>query len=363
MSMKTEKGYLVLGDITGYTSYVATTELEHSQEILTELLQLIIKNFQTLLTIVKVEGDAIFACAETTSVPNGENILDLVESTYSKFRNRVENIVYKTSCDCNACRAIPNLDLKFFIHYGDYVAQNFGGIRDLVGTDVNLIHRLMKNKISDLTGWTAYALFTEIAISEINLPRDQLFKHEETIEHLGSVMTYNLDLHKYYKKYQQKNSLRITLDNADKTFSYEFEFTPTEVWNLVTDPTKRNIVNTDNIWSVELRPNGRAGIGATNHCAHGDGEITNETILDWNPFEYFTVETHIDIDQESPLDAKITYELIPNNNNLYTTLNLYFQFRDNSNKEAINGIFPIIQNNTTRIFNLNSEIMKKENSS
>ena len=145
--------------------------------------------------------------------------------------------------------------------------------------------------------------------------------------------------------------------------SYNFELPQAKVWNLVTDPTKRNIENAGNIWSVELRPNGRIGIGATNHCAHGDGEITNETILDWYPFEYFTVETHIDIDHESPLDAKVTYELIPNNNNLYTTLNLYFQFRDNSNKEEIETIFPIIQNNTIKIFNLNSEIMKKENSS
>ncbi len=34
----TQHGYLLLADISGYTSYVATTELTHSQEILTELL-------------------------------------------------------------------------------------------------------------------------------------------------------------------------------------------------------------------------------------------------------------------------------------------------------------------------------------
>ncbi len=360
MSMKTEKGYLVLGDITGYTSYVATTELEHSQEILTELLQLIIENFQNLLTIVKVEGDAIFACAEKSSVPVGENILDLVESTYAKFRNKVENIIYKTSCNCNACQAIPNLDLKFFIHFGEYVAQNFGGIRDLVGTDVNLIHRLMKNQISNLTGWTAYALFTEEAITEVNIPYDGLFKHEEKIEHLGSVMTYNLDLHEYYKKHQQKNSVRITSENADKSFSYNFESSPVILWDLLTDPTSRNIENSGNVWSPVIRPNGRTGIGATNHCAHGEGELSGETILDWLPFEYFTVESKVEIDKPSPLDAKITYELIPSENNSNTTLNLYFQFLDKSAKQLINEQFPILQEGIIQILNQNSELAKKK---
>lgn len=358
MSMKTEKGYLVLGDITGYTSYVATTELEHSQEILTELLQMIIENFAKVLTIVKVEGDAIFACAENRTIPNGEIILDLVESTYSKFRKKLENIIYKTSCDCNACRAIPNLDLKFFVHYGEYVTQNFGGIRDLVGTDVNLIHRLMKNQISDLTGWTAYALFTEACLSEISLHQDILFKHEETIEHLGSILTYNLDLHKFYKNYQQKNSVRITLDNADKHFSYDFELSPITVWDVVTDPSNRNIENTGNIWSSIVRPNGRTGIGATNHCSHGDGELSGETILDWNPFEYFTVESRVDLDKPTPLDAKVTYELIPSTDNSKTTLNVYFQFIDKTNLDLIETQYPVLQRGLQLIFKNSVELVK-----
>jgi hypothetical protein len=31
------------------------------------------------------------------------------------------------------------------------------------------------------------------------------------------------------------------------------------------------------------------GAGARNHCAHGKNMVT-ETILDWRPFEYYTVE-------------------------------------------------------------------------
>lgn len=32
------------------------------------------------------------------------------------------------------------------------------------------------------------------------------------------------------------------------------------------------------------------GAGARNHCAHGKG-VSTETVLDWRPFDYFTMET------------------------------------------------------------------------
>jgi hypothetical protein len=61
MNNETQRGYLVLADITGYTSYLAGTELEHAQDVLAELLELIVQRFQTTLEIAKLEGDAVFA--------------------------------------------------------------------------------------------------------------------------------------------------------------------------------------------------------------------------------------------------------------------------------------------------------------
>jgi hypothetical protein len=45
-------------------------------------------------------------------------------------------------------------------------------------------------------------------------------------------------------------------------------------------------------WEVRLRPGGRTGPGAVNHCNHGMGAMV-ETILDWRPFDYYTAEMHI----------------------------------------------------------------------
>jgi hypothetical protein len=38
------------------------------------------------------------------------------------------------------------------------------------------------------------------------------------------------------------------------------------------------------------RPQGRSGIGSSNHCAHGKS-ISTEVIVDWHPFEYYTAHS------------------------------------------------------------------------
>ena len=61
---ETIHGYLVLADIGGYSGYLALVELEHAHEILTDLLEVIVEKFKTILTISKLEGDAVFANAD-----------------------------------------------------------------------------------------------------------------------------------------------------------------------------------------------------------------------------------------------------------------------------------------------------------
>src|SRR5574338_1601031 len=140
-----EHGYLVLADISGYTSFLMQTELDHAQEILSDLLETIVRRFQTLLTLHKLEGDAVFAYAPESRIIRGETLLEMIEAAYVDFRERLHNVRRHTTCTCRACQNIPILDLKFMVHHGDYILQDIGGVRELAGSDVNLVHRLMKN--------------------------------------------------------------------------------------------------------------------------------------------------------------------------------------------------------------------------
>ena len=58
-----EQGYLVIADITGYTAYLSDSELEHAQDSLSSLLNLLIDHTTTPLTLSRLEGDAVISYA------------------------------------------------------------------------------------------------------------------------------------------------------------------------------------------------------------------------------------------------------------------------------------------------------------
>ncbi len=292
MSTTTQHGYLVIADISGYTSFVAGTELEHSQEILSDLLETICMKIESLLTIHKLEGDAVFAYIPETKVARGDTILELMESTYVAFRDRQVSIKRATTCTCNACRNIPTLDLKFVAHHGDYIVQQVRNIRELVGTDVNLVHRLLKNRVTDATGWRAYMLLTQKCLDHLAISLENAHVETEEVEHLGRVKTHVLDLHARYREITDERRILIDEADADVIFRIDFSTPPPVTWEWIQDPLKRNLWMQGHVkWTVGDRPSGRAGKGASNHCAHGES-ISTEVTLDWRPFEYSTVDSY-----------------------------------------------------------------------
>ncbi len=310
----TNEGYLVIGDISGFTAYFAQTELEHSQEVLAELLELILDHFQPVLTLAKLEGDAVFAHAPGERLTRGEMLVELLEATYVAFRDKVTRIVHRTTCECNACRAIPMLDLKFMVHYGGYILQDVLGSRELVGSDVNLLHRLTKNHIVEETGWKAYTLFTEAALKQMEIEPGEMHAQVEEYEHLGQVQVYALNLRERYKELTEERRVFISPEEAEIQLTFQFSQPPPVVWDWLTDPRKRTLYGQGAIWSTASKVRGRTGKGARNHCAHGKDELSVETILDWRPFDYYTFENITHAGHESWMDFLSTYSLeaLPN---------------------------------------------------
>ena len=198
MERKMQTGYLLLADISGYTSFVAQTEIEHAGLALSYLLETIVEKLDDLLTIAKLEGDAVFAYIEEDKVEECKSLLELIDQTYLAFRDRAVELYEQSTCPCRACKALPTLDLKLILHHGDFVLQQVAGIRDLLGTDVNLIHRLLKNGVSEVTGWKGYAVFTDQVLEHMQCEKAPYFRRCETYEHLGEVNIYCMDMHPRY---------------------------------------------------------------------------------------------------------------------------------------------------------------------
>ena len=149
---KTQNGYLIIADITGYTAFLSGSELEHAEDSLRSLIDLLIKQTQVPLLISRLEGDAVISYADQRSILQGQTLVEMMESTYVAFKQAIELMVLNTTCNCNACRNIPNLDLKFFVHFGTYMLQQLPAYTELIGTDVNTVHRLTKNTIKEKIG-------------------------------------------------------------------------------------------------------------------------------------------------------------------------------------------------------------------
>jgi hypothetical protein len=286
-----EPACLLIVDISGYTGYLVDVELDHAQDILADLVDTIVAAVRPTFRLAKLEGDAAFAYALTAKV-DGSLLQDVVERTYVAFRRRLRDISRASRCECNACIRIPTLDLKAVVHHGTVVRQRVAGRDELVGRDVIVIHRLLKNSIGDATGITAYAAYSEacIAVMGIGDPAAQgLVEHRETIEMIGDVRLWIRDLDAVWAADQAGPSLAIPADQAWTVYGYSSPLPPAATWEFVTSPIRRPQ------WGgmsalKESSVNGRRGAGTVNHCVHGRDTIVEE-VLEWRPFETLTTRS------------------------------------------------------------------------
>jgi hypothetical protein len=180
----------------------------------------------------------------------------------------------------------------------------------MAGSDVNLIHRLAKNHVGEATGWRAYALFTAASLDHTGMAIPDLGAHRqiEAYEHLGEVETFSLNLHPRYQALMEKRRALISPGEADIVLTADLPMSPPVVWQWLNDPHMILRWSPDRHMVPALRPGGRTAVGARNHCVHGKQLTMIETVLDWRPFEYFTV---LNESKMFPANFFITYQLIP----------------------------------------------------
>jgi len=287
----TQQGFLIISDITGYSKYVNESELEHARDSLTALLNLLIRHTQSPLVISKLEGDAVFSYAPAGGFLQGQSLLDMIETTYASFRKALELMVINTTCTCNACRNLPNLDLKFFVHFGSYLTQKLGNFTELVGNDVNLVHRLAKNHIKEKTGFKAYAAFTQSVMDALGLAdfQNSLTPHRETFADVEEVQMYVHDMHKVWERLKDRVRIEVQPEEAMVVLKYEFPVPPSILWEYLTKPEYRVILLGASKLELRNQSQGRTGVDSVFYCYHGNME-TPQLILDWRPFEQFTTD-------------------------------------------------------------------------
>jgi hypothetical protein len=146
------RGLLFIPDISGFTRFVNEIEIEHSRHIIQQLLEVLINANESGLEISEIEGDAIlfYKFGDPFEL---EVLYKQVEKMFLAFHQRL--IIYdnRKICQCKACVSAINLTLKIITHYGEFTYYNVKNFNKLIGKDVIVAHRLLKNDISQHEYW------------------------------------------------------------------------------------------------------------------------------------------------------------------------------------------------------------------
>src|SRR5271163_1422665 len=237
MLPKPELAYFAIADISRYTSFLAGVELDHAQDIIADFMDTVVKGLRPRFRLAKFEGDAAFVYAVAEKV-DGSLLQDTIESTYFKFRRRLRDIKQASACECKACAAMGDLDFKFVIHDGKMVKQKMGGREELAGRDAILVHRLLKNTVSEKVGSRAYALYSDACIQTMGVdPVAQgLVDHGETINIIGDVTLWLRDLEEAWQKENEQTRVEVTRDDAYAILEFDIAAPRQAVWEYFTVP-------------------------------------------------------------------------------------------------------------------------------
>jgi uncharacterized protein YndB with AHSA1/START domain len=282
----------LIADISGYTGYLADVELDHAQDILADLVGAVVTALRPDFRLAKLEGDAAFMFMTAETI-DGSMLLDTIERCYFGFRRRRRDVRQATSCECAACLRIPDLDLKFVVHHGTAITHKIAGRQELVGSDVIVAHRLLKNEVVETLGIDAYALISQacIDLSDLDPTALGMRAHTETYDRIGDVPAWVHDLERRWQEEEARARVFVSPEESALIVSVPTKVPPQIAWEFLTTPGQRM---TWQPWVTEVTvrgaTGGRRGPGSANHCRHGKDAVIEE-ILDWRPYDYVTDRT------------------------------------------------------------------------
>jgi len=192
--MASGNSLLLIADMGGYTDYMRThrMSLAHAEVNTARLLEKVIDAVPEF-DLIEIEGDAAFLHREVDTADANAT----VEKTFAAAMNMhrafhlERQYVAANLCPCDGCNRAADLKLKFVAHIGEVAIQTIRQRRKLVGFDVILVHRLLKNPIKV----PEYVLMSEELYRTRGAPLPAP-AHElsQDLEGIGPVRAYFVDV-------------------------------------------------------------------------------------------------------------------------------------------------------------------------
>ncbi len=273
------KSLLFIPDISGFTHFVQTTEAEHSQHVISELLEILISANTQDLKLAEIEGDALFFYKED-NVPSQEKLLAQIESMYTAFYSHLKLLEKHRICPCNACATAPQLQLKIVAHMGDLQFLQVRDNRKPFGEAVIQAHRLLKNSVKT----DNYALISKELTEHIMMPPEyesKLFQFqvgndtydEKTIHYsFAEIDPSRLKL----KSFEEGNKVSF---NCAPNVSFErtFKTDVSSLLEMITNYKYRHLW-AEGVYKIEWNENEVTRLGTEHVCTIGSKQL-NFTVV------------------------------------------------------------------------------------
>ena len=182
--------FFCVPDITGFTKFIATSDINFSKEVIPALLRKLIDANVIGMNVGEIEGDAIFFY-KTGRLPSIKKVADQCKYIYKTFSDFLKQLQETQPENYEKYLGDNQLGLKIVIHFGHISLSNIKGRVKLLGEDVIIAHKLLKNCIYELN----YILLTDKYLSKVknskNLEKyfhwEELHSGNEKYDYIGEV--------------------------------------------------------------------------------------------------------------------------------------------------------------------------------
>ncbi|MBC6991082.1 DUF2652 domain-containing protein [Hymenobacter sp. BT491] len=198
---------LFIPDISGFTRFIEASGSRLAPYLIADLLEILIEANLLDMQVSEIQGDAILFY-RLGPPPSIADMVMQCRRIFLDFQNYLRLVERDTDSDLGAALRNNDLTLKIIVHYGRVSIAQIREHTKLMGRDLIVVHRLLKN---DVTG-SEYALFSEDYL-QTQTPADiarsftwtRLLRGSTVYEHLGRI--------EY--RYAHLTPLRQLLESAD----------------------------------------------------------------------------------------------------------------------------------------------------
>ena len=271
--MEHQKALYFMPDISGFTQFVNTTEVEHSIHIIAELLEILLDTNTLQLKLVEIEGDALFMY--TTKSFSFEELMHQTNQMMIAFHTHTKTYENKRICNCGSCKTTHNLQLKFVLHYGDL---NFIKVKEITkpyGKEVIKTHRLLKNNIPI----NEYLLITDSVYELFENKLDKSWEKQSQIYDLHEIKYFYKNLSSIKKELKIEQSKSIIEEDKEPNYNIQktMDVNIDKLYELISELKYRHLWD-EAVKELKFDENKINRVGTQHNCVLQFGNLNFETI-------------------------------------------------------------------------------------